>query len=156
MPVVEIPDKGMVVQFPDDMPESEIEKAILYDVYGHEAILSQGQEPTFLGKAKDVISDIFTKEPGVGPLTEEDKEAFKPVQPEYGFDISNIRLPEIDKDIDTIKSMASDMGQSVEDVANTLNYGLQKAAQFFSDIPLGVAKHIPGVAGAAAEKAQEA
>lgn len=153
MPIVEIPDKGMVVQFPDDMPENEIEKAILYDVYGHEAILSQGREPTFLEKTKNIISDIFTKEPGVGPLTEEDKKAFKPVQPEYGFDI---RLPDFSKDIDTIRSMASDMGLSVKDVANTLNYGLHKVAKGITSPVTAYMEKIPGSAGESAQAFQEA
>jgi len=91
MPVVSIPEKDMVVRFPYDMDPKEIERQIYIHVYDT-PVLSQG-EATGFEKAKQFIGDLFRREgPKVGPLTDEDIEAFAagttpppkpdPVQPE--------------------------------------------------------------------------
>lgn len=78
MPLVSIPEKEMIVRFPDDMPPEDVERAIYSQVYGR-PVLSQAEPPTVTEKLTRFVSDLFEDEdPGLGPLTEEDREAFEP------------------------------------------------------------------------------
>ena len=73
--IVNIPDKDMVINFPDGMDPKEIERSIYTDVYGQD-VLSQGQEPTLVEKGINAVEDLVAPpDPGVGPLTEEDRQA---------------------------------------------------------------------------------
>uniref|UniRef100_A0A6M3J2B6 Putative methyltransferase n=1 Tax=viral metagenome TaxID=1070528 RepID=A0A6M3J2B6_9ZZZZ len=78
MPIVNIPDKEMVIRFPDDMPSDAVERAIYTDVYDR-PVLHQAEPPSVIDKAQRFVSDLFRdRDPGVGPVTEKDWEAFEP------------------------------------------------------------------------------
>ena len=82
MPTVEIADKNMVVEFPDDMSSEEIERAIYSDVY-NQPVISQGQEPSLMQRGKQYLLDLVsqTPEPKIGQaVTREDIEAFRPAE----------------------------------------------------------------------------
>ena len=91
MPVINIPDKNMVVNFPDGMDMKEIERSILTDIYG-QPVLSQGEKPSLTDKAVGAVKDLFAgKDPNVGPLTEEDRQAFSP---DNRFQLQEDSIPE--------------------------------------------------------------
>ena len=78
MPIVSIPEKEMTVRFPDDMPTDEIERNIYTHVYG-QAVLSQAEPPTLTEKLALLATDLFEgPDPGLGPLTKADIQAFDP------------------------------------------------------------------------------
>ena len=77
MPVVEIPDKNMVIEFPDNMSAGEIEDSILKEVYDT-PVMRKAEEPGLIERGKQFVKDRFRgPEPGVGPVSKEDFEAFK-------------------------------------------------------------------------------
>lgn len=78
MPIVNIPDRDLVIEFPDSMSEQEIGDHILMDVYD-QPILSQGEEPGTLDKLKQGAQGFLGlgEDPGVGPVAPEDYEAFE-------------------------------------------------------------------------------
>ena len=81
--IVDIPDKGMKIEFPDDMDIKEVERQIYTNVYDQD-VISPAPEKTFLETAKqkmvDVGKDIYQKT--IDPWTvSKDEEAFRPDNP---------------------------------------------------------------------------
>ena len=75
MPVVEIPEKDMVVEFPESMSPEEIERSIYADIY-KQPVISQTPEPSFWEKTTGLLRG---KQPTIGRrITEEDRRAFEP------------------------------------------------------------------------------
>lgn len=84
MPVVSIPEKNMVVRFPDDMAADEIERHIYTHVYD-QPVISAAEPESGMERVKRFVSDLFEdRDPGLGPLTKEDFEAFEPGTAEVG------------------------------------------------------------------------
>ena len=89
MPRVNIPDKNMVINFPDTMAPEEIERAIYTHVYD-QPVISEAPEPSAYQRLKEHVTPT---EPTVGqPLTEEDIEAFEPAR-----EIVPKRTPQADR-----------------------------------------------------------
>ena len=77
MPIIEILEKKMVIEFPDAMTDKEIERAIYTDVYG-QPVIRQAPKPSLLEYGKEFFQK---KKPTIGqPLTKADIEAFKPAE----------------------------------------------------------------------------
>jgi|GEM_PF-4655178 len=82
--LVEIPEKKMVIEFPDDMTHEEIEDAIYHHVY-NTPTLRTARKLSSWERARQTAGDVWDKllrkpDPRIGPLTEEDYAAFKPAQ----------------------------------------------------------------------------
>ncbi|OQX53186.1 MAG: hypothetical protein B5M48_03810 [Candidatus Omnitrophica bacterium 4484_213] len=72
---------GFVLDEPDGTEQSSYAAPkgfILDEITESSPSLKQGQPPTMFERGKEAISDIFRKDPGLGPLSEEDYAAFKP------------------------------------------------------------------------------
>lgn len=72
---------GFVFDEPDSIKQSSYAAPkgfILDEITESSPSLKQGQPPTMFERGKEAISDIFRKDPGLGPLSEEDYAAFKP------------------------------------------------------------------------------
>lgn len=113
MPIISIPEKEMVIRFPDDMSDEEVERAIYTHVYG-QPVLSEEREPSLVERGRQFVGDLFRRlEPGVGPLREKekDREAFKP---SGGLTLSDLRVfGEREEEIDPeILDIADDIDAS--------------------------------------------
>lgn len=75
MPIVEIPDKKMVIEFPDTMTDEEIERAIYTDIYD-QPVISKAPEPSAYQRLKDYVTPT---KPTIGrPISKEEEVAFEP------------------------------------------------------------------------------
>ena len=141
--IVDIPDKDMRIEFPDDMDTKEVERQILMQIYDRKFI-SQSPEPTgFIDKAKDKFGDIVeTVNEYIPEFLQRDSESQQP--PEQTLEPTEPEILERVKAIKPDQPLLDPFGNPIgepEDVKADLIAGgqLDKGALFGDEmLPEGI------------------